>query len=61
MSKLLDAKIEFCNSMASILSGGLEQEEAAAFIRWIRQLLLPGNGYFEFWQEEAEHISLSEE
>ena len=61
MSALKNAKLTFCNDMASLLEG-LDTETAEAFIQWLMSIRLD-DGYahhFEFWQEVAEPIECME-
>ncbi len=57
---LKNAKLTFCNDMASLLEG-LDTETAEAFIQWLRRVPLDERAqYFEYWQEIAEPIACME-
>jgi len=60
MYNLKNAKLVFCNDMASLLEG-LDSETAEALIPWLRNVLKDRDTrYFEFWIEEAEVIGCME-
>lgn len=57
---LKNAKLTFCNDIASLLEG-LDTETAEAFIQWLRRVPLDERAqYFEYWQEVAEPIECME-